>query len=155
MPGVTERIDPFLTYKFDVKIEKPGGGSAIIAAFTECTISGWSVKVTPLQEGGLHHYTHRLLGPAEGDAKVTLKRGLVNASLVGWLASVMKGDLSDAARTVTVTLYNAQGQSVFIWNFLEAYPVRWEGPTFNAAENTIAMETLELVYHDFSLQLKD
>lgn len=148
------RIDPFLTYKFDVLIEGPNGQS-FSAAFTECTLSSWSVKVTPLYEGGLHHYAHRLIGPAEGDAKVTLKRGLVNASLVGWLASVMKGDLANAARNVTITLYNDKGNPVFIWHFNKAYPVRWEGPTFNTAENSIAMETLEFVYHDFNLELKD
>ncbi|MBV8935209.1 MAG: phage tail protein, partial [Alphaproteobacteria bacterium] len=32
------------------------------------------------------------------------------------------------------------------WNFINAWPAKWTGPTFNAESNDIAIETLELAH---------
>ncbi len=36
------------------------------------------------------------------------------------------------------------------WDFREAYPVKWIGPTLNAQSTTVAVETVELVHRGIS-----
>ena len=40
----------------------------------------------------------------------------------------------------------ANGTEVARWNFLSAWPTKWEGPAFNAKGNDIAIETLVLAH---------
>jgi phage tail-like protein len=39
-----------------------------------------------------------------------------------------------------------QGNEVVRWNFFEAWPVKWDGPDFNAEGTDVAIETLELAH---------
>ena len=32
------------------------------------------------------------------------------------------------------------------WNFIDGWPTKWAGPTFNASANDVAIETLEIVH---------
>ena len=38
------------------------------------------------------------------------------------------------------------GQERRRWNFVNAWPTKWDGPDFNAEGNDIAIETLELAH---------
>lgn len=38
------------------------------------------------------------------------------------------------------------GQEVARWNFVNAWPMKWTGPSFNAKNNDVAIETLELAH---------
>jgi len=37
------------------------------------------------------------------------------------------------------------------WNLLDAFPVKWEGPSFNADDASIVMQSLELAHHGITL----
>jgi hypothetical protein len=39
------------------------------------------------------------------------------------------------------------------WNFRNALPVRWTGPTFDAQDDTIAVEALELAHEGLTKPL--
>ena len=59
-------------------------------------------------------------------------------------------------RQVSVILYHhdrsdGQGGEGMRWNLLDALPVKWEGPSFNANDAEIVMQTLELAHHGISL----
>ena len=43
-------------------------------------------------------------------------------------------------------LLDAQHNPLHGWTFANAYPVRWELGAFNAEENKVAVETIELAY---------
>ena len=37
------------------------------------------------------------------------------------------------------------------WNLLDAFPVKWEGPSFNASDTNVVMQSLELAHHGITL----
>jgi phage tail-like protein len=39
---------------------------------------------------------------------------------------------------------NDQGEEKLRWNFFDAWPSKWEGPTLNATSSDVAIETLTL-----------
>jgi phage tail-like protein len=79
---------------------------------------------------------------------VVLRRALARSTeLYDWRKRIVSG--KDDRRTVTIhQLDAAGGRIVNTWQLERAWPCRWSGPSFNAAENDIAMEELELAYGD-------
>jgi phage tail-like protein len=59
----------------------------------------------------------------------------------------MVGGLSGIEpKLVHVHLLDAERNPLHGWTFANAYPVRWELGAFNAEENKVAVETIELAY---------
>ena len=50
----------------------------------------------------------------------------------------------DDRRSGSIILLDSNMVEKARWNFFEAWPCRYEAPEFDAAENTISVETLEL-----------
>lgn len=71
---------------------------------------------------------------------LTLKKGVVpgNSLLFSWLA---KGD----SRALSVSLCNEKGEPVVVWQMARAIPTKLQPPTFSATDNTVAVDTLELM----------
>ena len=50
-------------------------------------------------------------------------------------------------RSGSIVLYDdANEEEVGRWNFVEAWPSKWTGPTFNATANDVAVEMIELAF---------
>jgi len=72
---------------------------------------------------------------------ITLKRGVVAqeaAFLYAWLEAKIEVPM-------TVSLCNARGLPVVNWRIARAIPVKLTAPTFDAASNDVAIDTLELM----------
>jgi phage tail-like protein len=54
-------------------------------------------------------------------------------------------------KEITLTMYNQRLDKVRTWSFKNAYPVKWTGPNFNASQNTLATEALEIVHDGIKL----
>jgi phage tail-like protein len=134
------RLDPYLGFRFLVEIE-----GLIVAGFTE--VSGLGAEVTPVayREGGLNDYEHQLPGPTSWP-RLVLKRGLTDIdNLWRWHQDVRHGRIK--RRNGSVILGGESlGHGVYRWNFVGAYPVKWSGPTLNAASAAVAVEQVELVH---------
>lgn len=116
------------------------------ASFTECTLPPLEVDVTEEKEGGYNDGTHLLAGRIK-KGSLTLKRGLAQSSeLLNWYVQVMQGEVEEARRKVSITLFDSEGEQVMRWDFRGAYPSKWEGPSLNAGSDKVAIETLELSY---------
>ena len=50
----------------------------------------------------------------------------------------------------SIYLLDAQGIPAMWWDFSQAFPTRWLGPTFNASAGQVAFETLTLAHHGLS-----
>lgn len=90
------------------------------------------------------------VGPLTSDARaeggppsIVLRRALSQATeLYDWRR---RGD----KRAVTIQqLDSAAGRVVNTWRLVNARPLKWTGPTFNAAGNDIAIEELELTFDE-------
>ncbi len=121
--------------------------------FTEFRLPSLQVDVEKIQEGGQNAYIHQL--PVRVNVgTVTLRHGLTrDMSLLNWYLDVMKGDLEKAYRQVTVVLVDSTTIPVVIWNFRNAYPVKWSGPSLKSDSSEIAIEEIEFVYHGFEVEL--
>ncbi len=76
-------------------------------------------------------------------SNIVLRKGVTSGDeLYRWRAAVEKG-VRDV-RSGSVILLDAEMNEKTRWNFFEAWPCRYEGPSLNAAGNEVAVETLEL-----------
>jgi phage tail-like protein len=109
-------------------------------------VSGLSAEVETLtyNEGGNNEFVHRLPTRVKYP-NLVLKRGMTgSADLQRWFQRSHVG----ADRTsVTVTMLNEAGDRLRVWSFVNAFPIKWTGPSFNAQQATVATEALE-ISHD-------
>lgn len=146
MSETAAHIDHFGTFQFKVDI----GGRAV-ATFSECAGVEMTVKVEEVREGGQNEFVHRLPGPVEY-GNLILKRGYASDNeFFDWCVSCFNRQRIQR-RNVTVTLVS-QGKraNIFAWTFVEAYPVKWSGPSFKAGDNAIVIETLELAHRGLQI----
>ncbi len=139
MPEVGKRSDPYGAFNFLVEID-----GIIEGGFTE--VSGLSIQTEydSVKEGGNNNFEHKLpKGTKYTD--ITLKRGITDWELYDWYRDVINGKIE--RKSGSIYLIDSSGDRVMEWYFLEAFPVKWDGPAFNAGSNAIATETLVLAHH--------
>ena len=56
----------------------------------------------------------------------------------------MSQKIKATAKTVTISLLDAKGDPVLLWNLHDAYPVKVTWPELKAGDNAVAIQTLEL-----------
>ena len=136
--------DPVSELHFKVSLGDVAGRE--IGWFTECT--GLSVEwdVFTYEEGGLNDHAHKFRGRAKHQ-NLVLKRGVTyEDNLLAWF--LMCQDHAER-KDISVELLGPDGKRVRGWQFLAAFPVKWQGPALNAGSNTVASETLEIAHHGF------
>jgi phage tail-like protein len=132
-------LDPHLACHFLVEID-----SLIAGNFSECTGLAAETEVLEYRAGGENEFIHRLVGPTKHPPLV-LKRGMSPIDgLWEWHQDVVAGKIR--RRNGTVYLLNQHKLPVMWWNFSDALPVKWTGPTLLAGSAAIAFETVELVH---------
>ncbi len=132
--------DPFRSYNFLVEID-----GLTQASFQEC--SGLDATTEPIEyrEGG-DNTTVRKLPGRTSYSDITLKRGMTDSSeLWDWFKQIRDGNV--IRKNGSIVVYDlANAKEVARWNFVRAWPTKWEGPSFNATGNEIAVETLTLAH---------
>lgn len=131
------RHDPFKNYNFLVEID-----GIAQASFSECTGLRVEVDVIEYREGGDLSSVRKLPGRSKfGD--ITLKRGITTSKeLQEWLESVLNGVTN--RKNGAIVLLDDERKPIARWNFLNAFPRKWEGPDLNAKASDVAIETLTL-----------
>ena len=137
--SVNKYRDPYIAYNFVVEVE-----GLQIGGFTEVTGLSSEIELEQYQEGGANDYIHKF--PKKTTyPNLVLSRGLTNDDeLWQWYQEASQGRIK--TKNGTITLRDSQGKEVMWWNFKRAYPVKWEGPKFDASSNEIAIERIELVH---------
>jgi len=129
------RKDPYKNFNFTVSID------GITAGFSECSGLESEVNIIEYREGG-DHLVRKLVGLRKF-ANIVLKRGVTESlDLYNWHRAILQGQ-SDR-RNGTVVLLDDERKEVARWNFKDAFPSKYVGPTLNAKGNEVAIETLEL-----------
>ncbi len=141
--GTGERNDPFLGYRFRVEID-----GIISAGFAECCGIQMETEVEEYREGGINDYVHKLVKITKY-TNLTLKRGLTDSDeLWNWYQDVVMGKVK--RKNCSIILLDGEGNEGWRWNFKEAYPVKWTGPSLKADSKVVAIETLELTHTGFT-----
>lgn len=131
-------------YTFTVEIEGMPVGS-----FREVSCLGIETEVIEFREGGT-----TVIRKLPGRTKwpdIVLKRGFTgNTELYDWATTVARSG-SVVRRSGSIVMYTATGAQIARWNFQNAWPVKWEGPTLSSSGNDAAIETLILAHEGLSL----
>lgn len=116
------------------------------------SVSGLSVDIETEEfaEGGENRFKHKF--PVRTKfPNLVLKRGMVtNSKLIDWCRDAIES-FQFKPINLTVKLLNEEHEPLVTWNVVHAYPVKWAVDDFNAEENKISIETIELAYNYFTL----
>jgi len=107
------------------------------------------ISTEDVVEGGENRFVHKLpKGIKRGNLE--LKRGIapLSSQLVTWCKSVLESDFSAAIvpKDITVNLLDEENNPVRSWNFVAAFPIKWDVEGFNSTKNEIAIEKIVLSY---------
>lgn len=132
------RIDPYKNFSFLVEID-----GIERAGFSECSGLGSSVEVVQYREGGDASTVRKLIGKATYP-DIVLRWGTTDTrELYDWHLSALSG-LADR-RNGSIILLDVNGQEEKMrWNFFQAWPSQWEGPSFDANADDVAIQSLTL-----------
>ena len=136
-----QRVDPFGNFNFLVEID-----GITRAAFHEASGFDSSIDVIEHREGG-ENTTMRKLPAQTKYSNITLKWGTApDRDLYDWHRQWVTGDPAAQRKNGSVVLLDRAGQEKLRWNFFNAWPAKWTGPSFQAEGNDVAIETLELAH---------
>lgn len=140
-----DRKDPFRSFNFAVEID-----GIARAGFREC--SGLDASSDPIDyREGTEGPTARKLPGLVKYSNITLKWGMTDDhELWDWRKKAMTGKIE--RKNGSIVLLDDTGTEKMRWNFREAWPTKWSGPSFNATGNEVAIETLEIVHEGLELQ---
>jgi phage tail-like protein len=137
MANTGQRTDPFLNFNFLLEI-----GGLGVAGFHECSGLDSSIDVIEHREGG---GPIRKLPGNTHFSNIVLKRGVTaNHDLYDLHRRCSEGAVERVSGSVI--LLDRGGQEVARWNFEQAWPAKWVGPSLTAEGNDVAIETLELAH---------
>lgn len=143
---MAERKDPYAAFNFIVDI---GGATA---GFSECSGLTTETDIIEYRTGDpkVDDITARKLPGLKKFTNISLKRGYTDSKeLWEWRKKVMDGKTE--RKNGSIVLLNEAREEALRWNFYEGWPSKWEGPTFNAKNNEVAIETLEIAIEKLEL----
>lgn len=139
MAETGKRVDPHGNFNFTVEI---GGISA--ATFTEA--SGFDSTIEPIEfRVGGENTTPRKLPGLTKYSNIVLKWGLTDdMQIYKWHLDAVKGTVRRVSGSIVAR--DRTGAEVARWNFVNAWPTKYDAPDFNAEGNDVAIETIELAH---------
>ena len=136
MPVKEELFAPAIWFQLDIQGKSVG-------YFTEASGLNAEVETQTYNEGGRNEFVHKLPTRVK-HPNLVLKRGMTTVKdLQTWFDDSYNGP---KRTSITITMLNEFGDQIHVWKFNNAFPVKWTGPTFNAAQNTVATEAIEIVH---------
>ena len=140
MAQTGQRVDPFRNFNFLVEID-----GIAQASFTECSGLSTTTEVIENREGG-DNVTVRKLPGKTSYSDISLKWGLTDSTeLWDWRQQITDGNI--VRKNGSIVVFDlANSTEVARWNFVRAWPTKWEGPSLSAKGNDIAIDTLVLAH---------
>ena len=139
---VGERKDPYRQFRFLLEID-----GIVQAGFSEVTIPDTTSDVVEYREGNELTTVRKLPGLTKY-GNVTLKWGITDSLELyeNWRKPVEDGKMADARKNVAIILMDEEGGPAARWEFVEAWPSKYDAPDLNAKGTDVAVETLEVVH---------
>lgn len=139
----TNTENPYSQFTFEVQID----GTAV-AGFSEVSGLTMQLDTVQYQEGGVNDHVHSLPGTF-AHADLVMQRGMTeDATFWKWIQDVMSGKIE--RKDVVIKMQeDFKGESVWGWEFSNAYPTMWQGPDLVSSGQRMAIESIELTYERF------
>ncbi len=145
--------DPFRGFNFLVALVDSSSTIAFVisalqsvahAGFSECSGLEMSLDVEEYREGGNNGKVLRFPTRVKW-SNLRLKRGVTFADdLWTWHYDFSRG--KGKRRDGIVVLQDERHNPAKVWSFTRGLPVKWTGPTFNAAQSQVAVEEVEIAH---------
>ena len=132
-------LQPYRNFRFQVEIGdlEAGGFSEVTgfdATFDVVEYREGDYEITPMKMPGLMKY-----------GNITLKQGVAdNTVLYDWLMSTLNGEID--LKTIIISLLDESGQVGPQWQVINAWPVKYTAPDFNATSSEVAFESIEFAH---------
>lgn len=137
-------MDPYGMYNFFVEWD-----GIIYAGFQECAGLD-SISESGDYREGTDPLTYRKLPGLVTYSNIELKRGISgNNELWKWRQGVAEGKVE--RKNLSIVLLDDTGAEKIRWNLTNCWPTKWTAPTFNAMENEVAIESLELAHEGVTI----
>ena len=152
------RVDPFRAFNFlirliDTSTALTSVASAITTAtqggFSECSGLEVSMNVEEYREGGNNATVLRFPSGMKW-TNLRLRSGLaLSDDLWLWHYAFTQGKVQ--RRDGIIALQDEQHLPVKIWKFTRGLPVKWTGPSMNAAQGQVAIQEIEIAHEGLQL----
>ena len=143
---------PPVGFHFSVSFDK-----SVTSSENDClfqSVSGLNVELETetIKEGGENRFVHTL--PVRSKyPNLVLKRGmLTNSDVIQWCLDAFE-NLEIQPADLQVSMLNEDHEPLVTWNIKQAWPVKWSISDLNAEENKVMVETIELYYQFFTVQI--
>ena len=137
----TEYPLPVYNYRVEIGSEAVSFSEVSGLSITYAFASYAESPLTP-QAGSKWSYFPGQMDPVA----ITLKKGVVRAvsikTLYAWIQTVQTNQVEK--KDIFIRLCDETGSPVISWKVINAFPISLSAPTFDAASNDAAIETLEL-----------
>lgn len=133
---------PYRNFKYRVEID-----GIQVAGFSEATIPETATNPLEYREGTDPAWPRKLSGLVSF-GNLTLKRGVTdNMDLYNWrlLVEEKGSDAPDARKAISLILVDEQDADKARWNLESAWPIKLETSGFNASNDEVLVDTLEIV----------
>lgn len=149
------RGDPVLNHNFIIQLLDSSGGAPsfgaaaefvgnLVGGFSECSGLGMSMKIEEFSEGGRNGEVLKFPGRTSW-SNITLKKGVgAGTALWDWHYSFVEG--RGRRRDGVIMLLNEMRMPTAIWQFKRGLPTKYTGPSFNAAQSSVAIESIEIAH---------
>lgn len=130
---------PHGRFRYKVEIDSLDAGG-----FSEATGFDASIDVIEYREGDMVTTPLKLAG-LKKYGNITLKQGLVDSMVMyEWLTSGVTGAVD--RKTITITLLDEEESPAASWQVINAWPMKYTAPDFNATASEVAIESVEIAH---------
>lgn len=133
-------VDPFRNFNFMIELD-----GIVQASFMECSGLDATTETIEYREGGGNLTVLKLPGKTMyGD--ITLKWGVTaSKELWTWRKQIIQGQV--LRKNGSVVLYDLTNSvEVARWNFVRAWPSKWEGPHLDAKGKDLSIESIIITH---------
>lgn len=141
------RSDPYHAHNFLIEID-----GLLTGGFAQVEGLEAAIETEDRPEGGVNTYVHKVLKRTTFP-NIVLSRGLTDSDVLWtWFDRTSKGIIK--RKNGTIMLLDQERLPVMWWDFTDAIPVRWAGPSFHAGQDSqVAISRLELAHRGLTRPL--
>ncbi len=123
-----------------------------VAGFSECSGLDATMEVMEYKEGGVNDYVHKFPTRAS-HGNITLKRGVIYLAddLWNWHQGFVQG--AGTRKDGLILLLDDSRAPAKVWKFKRGIPIKWLGPSLNATQSGVAIESLEIGHEGLILEV--
>ena len=139
--------DPEGNFVFALEI-----GGTEVGYFMECSGLKTTTEPFEIQEGGMNHRVHKVPGQSKWE-NIVLRYGVTaDTTMLTWRNEILQDSFSfGKRRNGAIVMKTMGGDEVRRYNFIEGWPVSWEGPSLASAGYEIAVESLEIAHNGIQI----